>query len=102
MNHHVFVPLTLANIHKGLTGITKCQQMARDIVYWPWTNGDIEDYVKRYQVCLKAKFYLHIGNLLHHLVFHSPLQKAGVDVYEWNKNHWLLVSKYFGKYPFLL
>ena len=35
--------------------ISKCQQIARDTIYWPKIDDDIETYIKRCQVCIKAK-----------------------------------------------
>ena len=41
----------LAVIHSSHSGIEKCKRRARDVLYWPGMNSEIEDVVSRCQVC---------------------------------------------------
>ena len=44
---------TLKTIHSSHMGMTKCKQRARELVYWPGMNKQIEDTVSRCSACLE-------------------------------------------------
>ena len=56
-DQHIIIPLVLWDSH--LTNcqqvISKCQQATEGTMYWPGIDGNIQDYIKRCPVCIKAK-----------------------------------------------
>ena len=40
-------------IHKGYLGLDKCKLCAKETVYWPGLNGQLEDLVLNCELCLK-------------------------------------------------
>ena len=46
---------TLTNLHTGHKCTTAMSQLAKNTVYWPGIDADIEDFVNRCQACLETK-----------------------------------------------
>ena len=44
--------LKAVHVHMSHMGVVKTKQLARDIVYWPGMNSQIEDLVLRWMFCL--------------------------------------------------
>ena len=42
----------LQDLHQGHQGITRTQQRARNHVYWPNMNQDVEEYIRSCDTCL--------------------------------------------------
>ena len=54
--HHIVIPLEqreaiLQQLHIRHFGIEKTKQRARDVVYWPRLNTDIESLIARCSIC---------------------------------------------------
>ena len=43
-------------IHEGHLGIEKCQARARQVMYWPNINNDIENHIGRCGTCQKHRY----------------------------------------------
>ena len=43
----------LKQIHEGYLGLDKCKLRAKETVYWPGLNNELEDLVLNCQLCLK-------------------------------------------------
>ena len=53
---NVIVPKTMQRemleiIHSSHLGMKKCKRRARDVLYWPGMNSEIENTVSRCQIC---------------------------------------------------
>ena len=86
---------TLNNLHTGHKGTTAMSQLAKNTVYWPGIDADIEDFVNRCQPCLTSKPNNSREPLLPHSVPDGPWQKLGNGLlWLWWKEvpttHWLL------------
>ena len=56
----VYIPLellncTLAELHGAHQGINRMQAQAREEVYWPGIDADINDYIHQCIICMKHK-----------------------------------------------
>ncbi len=56
----ICIPRTLRSkmlkiIHSSHTGMVKCKQRARDVVFWPSMNKQIEEIVSNCEACLKYR-----------------------------------------------
>ena len=50
---HKNVTAILNLIHKGYLGLNKCKLRAKDTVYWPGLNDQLEKLVLNSELCLK-------------------------------------------------
>ncbi|PIK60265.1 hypothetical protein BSL78_02827 [Apostichopus japonicus] len=86
----VIVPLTkmrrdiLAQIHSAHFGIEKCKRRARDVLFWPQMNAEIEDLISKCEICNKYRNQNTKEPLMPHDVPTRPWAKIGADLFEWN------------------
>ena len=85
--HYIIILLSLwdsylRDIHQDHQGISRCQQMARDTIYLPGIDGEINDYVKRCEICIKAKSSLPTETYSTMWFPKSLLLRVGADFFE--------------------
>ncbi|GBL65032.1 Transposon Ty3-I Gag-Pol polyprotein, partial [Araneus ventricosus] len=85
MNEKLIVPYSLRRdmlqlIHEAHFGIEKCKRRAREIMYWPGMNSDIENEVSQCGICEKFKKANSKEPLKPHTVPFRPFEKIGVDI----------------------
>lgn len=88
----------LAKIHSAHLGMEKCKRRARDILYWPQINSEIEDLVSKCGICNKHKPQNTKEPLMPHEVPKRPWAKIGADLFEWNGKDYLLVIDHYSGY----
>jgi transposase InsO family protein len=88
---------TLKIIHNAHLGIEKCKRRARDILFWPGMNAEIEDLVKKCQVCQDHQVR-NMREPLHPLDSPSrPWEIVATDLFELDGSSYLiLVDSYSG------
>ncbi len=89
----------LRRIHEGHMGIEKCRRRARQLLYWPNMNRDIEDVVSKCSVCQKYRYSQQKEPLKPHEVPEEPWVKVGADIFQLNGKDYLLVIDYMSNYP---
>ena len=87
-------------LHKGHLSATKVQENAKEHMYWPGINTDIEDFTKRCQECIKQS-QIAKEPLQPHDIPEGPWRKLGMDYFNFNGNSYVLICDYFSKFPFL-
>ncbi|XP_033733605.1 uncharacterized protein K02A2.6-like [Pecten maximus] len=87
----------LQRIHEGHQGIVKCRERARNSVWWPRINHEIEDIVRNCTVCVKQKTD-HAEPLRPTDFPKRPWQKVGTDLFQIKNANYLLVVDYFSRY----
>lgn len=92
-------PKFLANIHEGHMGIDKCRRRARQAVYWPNLNADVETMVKSCNECLKYSNSQQREPLISHELPNRPFQKLGMDLCCLDRKNYLVIIDYFSGYP---
>ena len=90
----------LHHLHKGHLSANKVQENAKEHMYWPGINADIEDYTKRCQECIKRS-QVAKEPLQPHDIPEGPWRKLGMDYFNFNGNSYVLICDYFSKFPFL-
>ena len=89
---------TLQRIHMGHLGIEKCKKRTSSSVWWPGVMQQVAQVVQNCQEC--AKQTKPGKKPLVSTVFPKfPWQVVGTDLFELNKNNYLLVVDYFSCYP---
>lgn len=89
----------LNKIHESHLGIVKCKARARDILYWPGMNTEIEEMVSQCAVCSKHQSSNQKELLISHPLPGRPWEKIGTDLFHYNGSEFLLCVDYFSKYP---
>ena len=69
----------------GHLGVTKCIELAKQMMYWPGINSDIEQFIASCQPCLKYaasnKTCLEKKNQLGQEVPVTPQTKLGMNIF---------------------
>ena len=92
----------LKQIHEGHLGLNKCKLRAKETVYWPGLNTELEDLVLNCQLCLKystAKCKLEPSLALGQEVPLYPWTKLATDIFHFEGASYLLIVDYTSCYP---
>ena len=88
----------LQRLHIGHRGVVTCKTLARQSVYWPNINQDIEALVTNCQSCQENQSSNQHEPLLDRTIPDRPWQRLGIDFFELNQVKYLLVIDYFSKF----
>ena len=89
-------------IHEGHLGLNKCKLRAKETVYWPGLNEQLEDLVLNCELCLKystAKCKLEPSLTLGQEVPLYPWTKLATDIFHFESVSYLLIVDYTSWYP---
>ena len=89
----------LSQLHKGHQGVEKTRMSARESVYWPRINDDIDKMTKACGVCQE----LQVANRKEPMIASEVPTKAwkvlATDIFEIKGRNYLILSDYFSKFP---
>ncbi len=88
----------LQRIHEGHSGMVKCKQRARDVIFWPGMVRQIEDMINRCSVCAKYQKKNQAEPLVPHKMPDRPWAKVGSDIFEYKKKDYVLYVCYYSKF----
>ena len=74
-------------------------QMAREQVYWPGINSDIEDIVSKCAACQSNRKVAPKEPMISHEIPNMPWTKVGIDLFHFRGREYVLCVDYFSKYP---
>lgn len=77
----------LKKIHYCHLGVEKCKNRAREIVYWPGMNQQIENVVNSCDSCMRFKNANVKESLLPQEVPIGPWEQLGMDLFEFDNAH---------------
>ena len=102
----VLIPLSmrqdiLNRLHQGHQGVEKTRQFARDTVYWPHINADIERVCKSCDACQEHQPTNCREPLMPHRVPSRPWQCLASDTLDVQGKQYLLIIDRYTKYPLL-
>ena len=86
-------------IHEGGIGIKKCKARAREVMYWPRINEEIEDFISKSSVCLQHSNRHQKEPLILHDISSSAWDKVGADLFHCLGQDYLIVVDYFSNFP---
>ncbi|XP_026050672.1 uncharacterized protein K02A2.6-like [Astatotilapia calliptera] len=89
----------LQRIHEGHLGVEKCKRRAREAVYWPGINRDIEEMIQKCETCLKHHYKQTKEPILAADLPTAPWQKVGTDLFHLDGKDYVLVIDYYSNYP---
>ena len=85
-------------IHNSHLGIVKCKQLARDVVYWPRMNGEIEDLISKCQECQENKRKQQKEPLIPSQIPSRPWEIISADLLYCCEKNWLVVADYYSDF----
>ena len=89
----------LSQLHKGHQGIEKTRLLARESVYWPKINEDIEKMVKRCVACQELQDNNTKEPLIPMETPNGAWKVLGTDIFEIKGTFYLILSDYYSRYP---
>ena len=89
----------ISQLHRGHLGIEKTRLLARDTVYWPRINNDIERLVKGCNVCQEDQDDNRREPMLTSKVPAHAWQIIGTDLFEIKGHQYIIISDYYSKFP---
>ena len=102
--HKIVVPSALRNeyvnlAHKGHIGIDATKRRARDVMFWPNMNSDIEKAITACKTCQSMTYHQQKEPLMSYPVPNQPWATVGTDLFEWHNCMYLItVDLYSGWY----
>ena len=84
-------PEMLQKVHVGHLGQEKCKKRARQVIFWPKINQDIDRMVVSCNTCLTYRDRQTPEPLLPHPVVKGPWEKVASDLFEFDKKQYLLI-----------
>lgn len=99
----IVIPLALRNdmmtqVHQGHVGMVRCKIRARNLLFWPGMNSDIEQMIGNCQTCLKFAHMPPAEPLSSEPVPLFPWQVVATDLFEFRKTNYLIVVDYYSKF----
>ena len=91
-------------IHEGHLGLIKCKLRAKETVYWPSLNDQLEKLVLNCQLCLKysqSKCKLTPNMSLGPEIPTFLLTKLATDIFHFEGDSYLLLVDYTSRYPII-
>ena len=88
----------LRRIHGGHLGIELSRQRARQAVYWPNMNKQIEELVQKCSTCQKHRNTQQKETLISHDIPSHVFEKVGADLFTLDNKDYLLIVDYTSKY----
>ena len=89
----------LQRIHEGHMGIEKCRRRARQCIYWPGINTQIEETVQKCEECTSLLPSKPVEPLMNQTLPDRPWQKVGSDILQWASKSYIVIVDYFSLWP---
>lgn len=89
----------LAKLHTPHLGIEKSKLLAKETIYWPTINKDIEKLTKSCQQCQAHKPAQQAEPLHQHEIPARAWANIAVDLFEQSHKQYLLIVDYYSKFP---
>lgn len=85
-------------LHEAHLGMSKTKERARQILYWPNMDVDIEEFISKCRTCEKFQ----TSNIKQHLIPHEvpeyPFEQVGCDIMSYAGEDYLVLMDYYSKW----
>ena len=88
-------PSTIKSLHESHIGVESTLRRARDIVYWPGITAALKDYLSKCPICNRYRPEQPKEPMIPHDVPRVPWEKVGVDLFELQKQEFLIAVDYY-------
>ena len=93
---------TLQLIHEGHLGLGKCRLRAKDTMYWPGLNNQLEKLVLNCELCLKYSHFKckqKASTSLGQEIPVHPWTKLATDIFYFESASYFLIVDYTSRFP---
>lgn len=103
LDNRLVIPKTLRHeilqkIHFNHLGVNKCNNRAKQCVFWPNMTNDIENLISKCYTCKLYQNKLQKEPLIPHELPKRAWQKLGVDLFMFDNVNYLMIVDYFSKF----
>ena len=88
----------IETLHSSHLGIEKSKLRARNSVFWPGINKQIEDVCNSCTACIATQRNLQKEPLLNTKIPKYPMQMVGTDLFDWEGLHFVVMVDYHSRY----
>ncbi|XP_062576513.1 uncharacterized protein K02A2.6-like [Saccostrea cucullata] len=88
----------IERVHETHIGIQGCLRRARETVYWPNMNNDIENYIQCCEICSSCQPDQPKEPMISHNIPKRAWEKVGCDLFEFDGNDYLICADYFSDF----
>ena len=85
-------------VHESHLGMVKCKQRAREALYWPGINGDIEEVVRNCSKCAEYHQKQPSEPLSSTPVPDLPYQEVGTDIFDFEGKQYIITVDYYSQF----
>ncbi|XP_023814982.1 uncharacterized protein K02A2.6-like [Oryzias latipes] len=89
----------LHRIHEDHLDIEKCKRRARESVFWPGINNDIETFISKCETCQKHRSKQSKEPMVVSELPVAPWHKVGMDLFHLRGKDYLVVIDYYSNFP---
>ena len=99
----IVIPATLrsemlARVHDSHLGIEKCRRRARDIIFWPQMNRQIDEMISKCDICQEYQSSNPKEPMVESSLPSRPGELVATDLFHWEQRDFLLVVDYYSRY----
>ena len=99
----IVIPATLrsemlARVHDSHLGIEKCRRRARDIIFWPQMNRQIDEMISKCDICQEYQSSNPKEPMVESPLPTRPWELVPTDLFHWEQRDFLLVVDYYSRY----
>ncbi|XP_026687288.1 uncharacterized protein K02A2.6-like [Diaphorina citri] len=99
----IVIPKSMQNeliksMHSSHMGYNKNKNFVKDVVFWPTLFSDLKLFIINCETCNKFKPNNVKEPLIAHEVPTHPWEKVGVDLFEFDRCHYLILVDYYSKF----
>ena len=80
-----------------IKGITKCQERAKQAVWWPGLSTDIQQKVSTCHICIQHREQFP-EPLIPSKLPDYPWQKVGSDLFHWKNSYYFLMVDFYSRF----
>ena len=104
--HQIIIPENmrediLNQLHEGHQGVEKTRRLARQCVYWPNFNKDIEKICSSCKFCQQHQPKQQREPIISHEIPNKRWVKVGTDLFSIKDRNYLIIADYFSRYPYI-
>ena len=88
----------LNRIHSSHLGIELCKRKARETLYWPSMNQQLQETISHCELCCKFRNSQPREPLISHEIPERPWQTVGTDLFQIDGDYYLIIVDYYSKF----
>ena len=88
----------LEKVHRGHMGIEKSKRRARDVLYWPGMNSEIQDKITFCRIRQQHQKQISKEPMMPSQLPSKPSVKVPTNLFTWDKSEYLLIDDYHSRF----